>query len=81
MKKLLLVIVLFATTIISQNKQVLYDFADLPQSLLLNPALENKNKFHVGIPLLSGFSTQIGSSGVVLKDVFSVDNQNINDKV
>lgn len=81
MKKLLLVIGLFATTIISQNKQVLYDFADLPQSLLLNPALENKNKFHVGIPLLSGFSTQIGSSGVVLTDVFSVDDQNINDKV
>ena len=81
MKKLLIVIGLFATTIFSQNKQVLYDFGELPQSLLLNPALENNHKLHVGIPLVSGFSTQIGSSGVVLTDLFAVDNQNINDKI
>ncbi len=80
MKKFLIAILLCSSTILSQNKQVLYDFG-LPQSLLLNPALENNYKLHVGIPLLSGFSTQIGSTGVVLTDLFSVDNQNINDKV
>jgi hypothetical protein len=82
MKNILVVVVfVITTTIFSQNKQVLYDFGELPQSLLLNPALENNHKLHVGIPILSGFSTQIGSSGVVLTDLFAVDNQNINDKV
>lgn len=82
MKNILVVVVfVITTTIFSQNKQVLYDFGELPQSLLLNPALENNHKFHVGIPILSGFSTQIGSSGVVLTDLFAVDNQNINDKI
>jgi hypothetical protein len=82
MKNILVVVVfVITTTIFSQNKQVMYDFGELPQSLLLNPALENTHKLHVGIPILSGFSTQIGSSGVVLTDLFAVDNQNINDKI
>ncbi|MBG7613540.1 hypothetical protein IU405_14895 [Polaribacter sp. BAL334] len=82
MKNIIVVVVfVISTTIFSQNKQVLYDFGELPQSLLLNPSLENNYKLHVGIPILSGFSTQIGSSGVVLTDLFAVDNQNINDKI
>lgn len=81
MKKFLLIVVIFSTTIFSQNKQVLYDFAGLPQTLLLNPALENQYKFHVGVPLISGISTQFGSTGVVLTDLFAIDNQHINDKV
>lgn len=71
----------YTTALFSQNKQVLYDFAELPQTLLLNPASETNDRFHIGIPLLSGFSTQVGSSGVVLTDLFAVDNQNFNDKV
>ncbi|NCT09158.1 MAG: hypothetical protein GW772_03635 [Flavobacteriia bacterium] len=81
MKKILLVAVVFTTSLFSQNKQVLYDFADLPQTLLLNPGLENSYKFHVGVPLISGISTQFGSTGVVLNDLFAIDNQNINNKV
>lgn len=81
MRKMLLIAVIVSTTMFSQNKQVLYDFADLPQALLLNPALENHNKFHVGVPLISGISTQFGLTGVVLTDLFGIDNQDINDKV
>ncbi|WP_298780609.1 DUF5723 family protein [uncultured Polaribacter sp.] len=65
----------------SQNKQVLYDFAGLPQTLLLNPGAETNFKYHVGIPLLSGVSFDFGSSQFVLSDLFAVDNIDINDKV
>ena len=36
----------------SQNKPILYDFAEIPQSQLLNPALNFNHKQHIGIPLL-----------------------------
>jgi hypothetical protein len=55
MKKLVLIFVLVLTVnIFSHNKKVLYDFAGLPQTLLLNPDLETNLKFHIGLPLLSG---------------------------
>lgn len=73
--------ILLINNLSSQNKQVLYNFAGLPQTLLLNPASETNYKFHFGVPLLSGFSTEFGSSGFVLSDLFAVDNLNFNDKV
>ena len=65
----------------SQNKQVLYDFAGLPQTLLLNPGLETDYKFHIGMPLLSGFSSEIKSTGFSLSEIFSINNNTINDKI
>ena len=82
MKKLLLLLfILFSFKMFSQNKQVLYDFAELPQTLLLNPGAETNYKFHVGVPLLSGFSAEFGSTGFTVSDLFAVDNRPINDKV
>ncbi|WP_299670709.1 DUF5723 family protein [uncultured Polaribacter sp.] len=65
----------------SQNKQVLYDFAGLPQTLLINPGLETNYKYHVGVPLLSGFSSEFGTTGFVVSDIFAVDSRTINDKI
>ena len=65
----------------SQNKQVLYDFAGLPQTLLLNPGLETDYKFHIGVPLLSGFSFEIGSTGFSLSEILAVNNITIKDKI
>ena len=65
----------------SQNKQVLYDFAGLPQTLLLNPGLETDYKFHIGVPLLSGISSEIKSTGFSLSEIFAVNNKTINDKI
>lgn len=65
----------------SQNKQVLYDFAGLPQTLLLNPGLETDYKFHIGVPLLSAISSEIGSTGFSLSEIFAVNNNTINDKI
>ena len=82
MKKILFfILVLSVVKISAQNKQVLYDFAELPQTLLLNPGAETNYKFHFGMPFLSGFSIGYGSSEVVLTDIFALDNKNINDKV
>lgn len=82
MKKLLIAfLIMSAFKFVAQNKQVFYNFAELPQTLLLNPAAETNYKFHIGIPLISGFSTEVGSTGVVLTDIFAVDNVAINDKI
>ncbi|SDR73203.1 hypothetical protein SAMN05216503_0656 [Polaribacter sp. KT25b] len=74
-------LMLSVVRITAQNKQVLYDFAELPQTLLLNPAAETNYKFHFGVPLLSGISLDYGSSGAVLTDVFAKDNIDVNDKI
>ena len=82
MKKFLwFLLILFMHKIGAQNKPIGYDFAELPQTLLLNPAEETNYKFHIGLPLLSGFSTEIGSTGFVLNDIFTRDNRSINDKI
>ena len=80
-KYIFLLATLFVLKLTSQNKQILYDFANLPQTLLLNPAQEMPNKFHIGIPILSGVSAELGISGFTLRDIFGVDDININDKV
>lgn len=80
-KTLFFVLILLMYKATAQNKQVLYNFAELPQTLLLNPAAETNYKFHFGVPLLSSFSTEFGSSGFTLSDIFAVDNRNINDKI
>jgi hypothetical protein len=78
---LALFFIFFAIKAYNQNKQLLYGFAELPQSLLLNPGAETNYKFHVGVPLLSGFSSEFGSTGFTISDLFTVDNRPINDKV
>lgn len=82
MRRFLLFFVFFRIFIgLGQNKPILYDFADLPQSAMLNPALSNQNTFHVGVPLLSGFATSFGSSGFTVYDVFADNGISFNDKL
>jgi hypothetical protein len=82
MKKVVLILVLvLSVNAFSQNKQVLYDFAGLPQTLLLNPGLETNFKFHIGLPLISGFSAEIGSTGFSVADIFADDGREINVKI
>ena len=60
---------------------MLYNFAELPQTLLLNPGLEVNYKYHVGLPLLSGVSSEIGLTGFSVADIFAVDSKTIRDKI
>ena len=66
---------------ISQNKQILYGFDDIPQSLMLNPGSKVLQKKHYGIPFLSQIHFNGGSSGVSVYDIFKDGNDNINDRI
>lgn len=65
----------------AQNKQVLYDFTEIPQSLLLNPGMETDFQWFAGIPLLSGISGHVGANAITVNDIFADDGLDINDKV
>ena len=65
----------------AQNKQLLYDFYEIPQALLLNPGMKTPYAWHSGIPLLSGFSIQAGTSGVTVNDIFANDGIDFTTKV
>nr|WP_299175585.1 DUF5723 family protein [uncultured Allomuricauda sp.] len=65
----------------AQNKQLLYDFYEIPQSLLVNPGVKTLQKWHVGVPVLSGLSFQVGTSGVTVNDLFADDGIDFTTKV
>jgi hypothetical protein len=76
MKKIVLLlstILLGMVTSYAQNKQLLYDFYEIPQSLILNPGVRTPYQWHSGVPLLSGFSVQAGTSGITVNDLFAND--------
>ena len=61
-----LVFVLLCARTTAQNMQVLYDFDQLPQTLMLNPGSEIDYDMHFGVPFLSNVYGVAGSSN---KDV------------
>tara|TARA_R110002051_G_scaffold107681_4_gene180602 strand:+ start:5281 stop:6732 length:1452 start_codon:yes stop_codon:yes gene_type:complete len=76
-------IILFLSSLSSksQNKQLLYDFNEIPQSLLLNPGASTDYKWFAGVPIVSGISFQAGSSGVSVNDLFANDGVDFNTKI
>ena len=83
MRKLNLILILLlggCTFVFSQNKQILYGFPEIPQSLMVNPGTETDFQWYAGVPLLSGTSFQAGSSGVSVNDLFANDGLDFNDK-
>lgn len=66
---------------LTQNNQVLYDFDQIPQTLLLNPGADYSHDIFIGIPFLSGISGHTGVTGVTVYDIFADDGRNINDKI
>ena len=72
----------FSFAVYSQNKQLLYNFNDLPQSLMLNPGAETSFDMHIGIPLLSQIHLSAGSSGVSFYDIFKKSDQStVNERI
>ncbi len=80
-KKLYLLIILFAFCGFAQNKQVLYNFTAVPQSMMTNPGADFKYNWYAGIPLLSGISANVGSSGFAAYDLFANDGIDFNTKL
>lgn len=81
MKKLVVLFFLVFSFSYAQNNQVLYDFASLPQTLLLNPGAKVNFKFHAGVPFLSNISAQGGFTGFSMYDIFADNGIDINDKI
>lgn len=82
MKRISLILAIsWAAISISQNKQVLYNWDVSPQSLLLNPGYMVNEEYHYGIPFLSGFHINGGTSGVTVADLFADDGRNFNEKL
>ncbi len=65
----------------AQNKQLLYDFNEIPQSLMVNPGGSVDYGWFGGVPVLSGISIHGGSSGISVNDIFADDGLDINDKI
>lgn len=65
----------------SQNKQLLYNVGELPQTLMSNPGANISFDGHLGIPFLSQFHISAGSSGANLHDIFDDSNPNVNQRV
>jgi len=82
MKKIPIIIILLITfSCFSQNKQILYNFTSVPQSMLSNPGTDFKYNWFVGIPLVSGFSANVGSSGFSVYDLFADNGVDFNTKL
>jgi hypothetical protein len=77
--------ILFCLTVsfycFSQNKEILYNFTPQPQSLLLNPGADVKYKWFFGVPLLSGISSNVGSTGFDAYSLFANDGVDFSIKV
>ena len=82
MRKVVFLFCLFiGANLTAQNKQLLYNFTDIPQSLMTNPGADVNYKWYVGVPFLSGISMNVGASGFSAYDLFANDGVDFNTKL
>ncbi len=77
----LVLILLISVSCFSQNKQILYNFTSVPQSMLINPGSDVQYNWFVGFPLLSGISANVGSTGFSAFDLFANNGVDFNTKL
>ncbi|NKI33244.1 DUF5723 family protein [Croceivirga thetidis] len=65
----------------AQNRQLLYDFYEIPQSIMLNPGVKTPQKWHIGLPVASNITFYAGSSGLAVNDLFADDGIDFTTKV
>ncbi|HEY4618941.1 MAG TPA: DUF5723 family protein [Flavobacterium sp.] len=80
-KVYLILLLLLSIGCLSQNKQILYNFRTVPQSLLTNPGADFKYNYYFGVPLLSGISLNVGSTGFSTYDLFANNGVDFNTKL
>src|SRR5690606_8090846 len=76
-----MLVAFWAGSVNSQNRQLLYDFHEVPQALMLNRGMKASQQWHTGIPLISGLYVQAGSSGATVHDLFADDGVDFTTKV
>lgn len=82
MRKTVLILFAFASLLChSQNRPLLYNVDDLPQSLLQNPGARIDFTKHIGVPFFSQIHLFGGSTGVTAYDIFNDENPNVNQRV
>ncbi|TCI92535.1 DUF5723 family protein [Tenacibaculum sp. M341] len=81
MKRYCIILMLLCGVIVTAQKQILYGFDKIPQGLLVNPGAEVGYKSHIGVPVLSGISTNVNVSGVTVADLFRNDNVDFTTKL
>jgi len=82
MRKISLILCLiFQLSCFSQNKELLYNFTSIPQSLMVNPGADVSYKYYFGFPILSGISANVGSSSFTAYDLFADNGVDFNQKV
>ncbi|MCW2120407.1 DUF5723 family protein [Flavobacterium sp. 7A] len=84
MRKLVTLYCLFilaSLDLAAQNKQILYNFTAVPQSMMTNPGADVSYKFYFGVPFLSGISANLGSTGFSAYDLFAANGVNFNTKL
>lgn len=82
MRKITTIVLLFFVSVfLAQNKAVLYNFKAIPQSLSLNPGADVSYRWYAGVPLLSGISANVGSTGFSAYDLFANNGVNFNTKL
>ena len=67
--------------LLGQNRELLYDFDEIPGALMLNPGMKMPYQWYAGVPGLSGIAINAGSSGVTVHDIFADDGVDINVKI
>ncbi len=80
-KNLFFALMLIVSFGFAQNKQILYGFSEIPQTLRQNPGGEIDNRGYFGIPLLSHIHVNAGSSGISIYDLFAEDGRDFNLKL
>lgn len=80
-KSYAIILLLCCLTATAQNKQLLYNFTAIPQSAMVNPGADLKHNNFIGIPLLSGVSTNFGSTAFSAYDLFANNGTSFNDKL
>lgn len=81
MRRTFILFSLVSAILFSQNKQILYGFSEIPQSLLQNPGGKVKNQGYFGVPLLSHIHFNGGTSGSTVYDIFAADGVDFNTKL
>ena len=81
-KRVVVIMLLIAAqSLWAQNKQLLFGFKDIPQSVMINPSTTLDNEWYMGIPLLSNVSANVGLSGMSAYDLFADDGRDFNTKL
>ena len=81
-KRLIIIILIFVVHhAFAQNKQLLFGFTDIPQSVLINPSTTLDNDLYIGFPLISHIHANFGSSGMSAFDLFADDGRDFNTKL